>query len=232
MSYPHRDMFRSVSALALLSIALLVACNGDDGDATPTATSAPATATSVPSTPGPTAEPTDAPLPTPAYRGGIPSVDAAIAAVASRDADALIAQMRYTMIECHAQPEGLSIYPRCNDEADRTLVQTFPTASCEGTYARPGDARQQMRTRMDQREGSVLIGVFLTEGSRAEDSMFSHAAPVYAIVLSSGLAKLEGAYAWTLFAGERGIVGLSAGCGESPADYVAFWEYADPVTGP
>ena len=101
---------------ALVSVAaLLVSCDGDEEGAT-ASPSAPAMATV----------------------SGIDEVDRAIAAVLAQDAPALASLVGYQAVACVSpSTDGLGGPPKCESgEAVGTVVEVFPVAYCEGTWAR------------------------------------------------------------------------------------------------
>lgn len=140
---PGGALLRCVIGVA--SLALLASCGGDDAEprstVSPTATSS-ITATPVSSatgspTPSATREPEVTP-PVASQPTGIASVDAVIAAVADGDAAALASLSMMQSAECIGpDSDGLGGPPRCEaGETPGTVVEVFPLAYCEGTFAR------------------------------------------------------------------------------------------------
>jgi hypothetical protein len=131
--------------LGAASLALLIGCSGGDGG--PRLTPSPAATSSVTGTPAPSAtgSPTESATPDPeatpqgaSQPTGIAAVDAVIAAVEERDADALARLTTMQSAECVGpETEGLGGPPRCETgEAVGTVIEVFPLAYCEGTFVR------------------------------------------------------------------------------------------------
>ena len=90
--------------------------------------------------PDATPEPTDIPASLSARRTGITAIDVVVDAVLSGDREALRPLVQFTAIGCTTNPYGIGGPPLCRpDEADGTIVDAFPTGSCEGYYLRPDE---------------------------------------------------------------------------------------------
>ncbi len=157
--------------------------------------------------------------PTPVVQhSGIPSVDAVIDAVASGNADALAALMRFPKIPCTTDHEGLGRPPDCPDGvANETPIEAMPVLACEGTYMVPGQEQQASQQFVDA--NPALYGVY----QQAPKPDLPEAK--YAVLYSVPGPPAHGVgsqlfLGWQLFVSDDGIVGISDGCG-TPPEWIA-----------
>lgn len=129
-------MRRLLTLVALCSLAILAACDGDADDTpspTPTAAVTTTVAVPAPSTPSPTATP-DATPPSPPgpRRTGDPALDAIIEAVESHDIDGLLELVELQSIECRIDPD-MTWHPECTEgQAEGTVISGIVQSACEG----------------------------------------------------------------------------------------------------
>ncbi len=215
-----------MAAGVCLALAVIAGCSDGDDDqpSESTATLTVATATADQRTPRPTA------LPTPP-RTGIASIDAAIEAIQHQDSDALIAQMRLSLIPCEAAPMGLSPFPACDGAPEGSLFERFPVSRCEGFFASRDSAEQTIRDFVTSTSSTVQVhAVFNTGGSRLDGGLYARAEPRYMVVLR---APVEDSIAGGgLLLDDEGVVGYSGACGFSPAGFIAAWELTDAIIPP
>lgn len=171
-----------------------------------------------------TPTPSPTPLPTPPLTG-IGSIDAAIDAIQRQDGDALVSQMRMTLLACEAEPMGLSIFPFCVDEPNGTLVESFPIATCEGAYRRIEHSGPAVR-RLLEGADAVVFAVFATNGTRFEESFYSRANPAYVVVFGSAR------FGVAVLVDESGLVGSLSGCADTPESIITFWELRESIFAP
>lgn len=175
-----------------------------------------------------TPTPSPTPLPTPPLTG-IAAIDAAIDAIQHQDADALVNQMRMTLLACESEQMGLSIFPFCESEPDDTLVESFPIATCEGAYRRIEHSGPAVRRLLVGADVAVFA-VFATKGTRFEESFYSRANPAYVIVIERSQGSARSGVA--VLIDDSGLVGSLSGCADTPESIVSFWDLTDAVVLP
>lgn len=206
----------TILAALLLGAIALAACGGGDSDGpAPTATVAVE----------PTAPPTRTPPPA---ETGVASIDNAIVAVEADDADVLVASMRFAQVECSTTPVPLYQVPPCDGQADGTLVDAFPIATCEGAYLTRAEAADGARQALDERVPATLYGIFQTAGTQVEDGFTDRAGAKYAVVFTYD-AGANGTLAWALLLDDDGLVGILLGCAEDPEGFLATWRFDEPA---
>jgi Tol biopolymer transport system component len=140
-------------------------------------------------------------------RTGIEDVDAIIDAVESRDSRVLRHLLQFTPIACTANLLGLGGPPLCRpDEADGTIVDAFPVASCEGLYLRPDE--------MDGLLDSLTVGqlsLYAVYVPKAGSWPGGDYVAVFARPVSQA-----GVIAEEVFITDGRIVGVGDGCGVAP----------------
>jgi hypothetical protein len=212
----------------LAAVGLAVAC-GDDGD------DAGVVPTSTPPATSPTSEPESSPTPTAGqtpgtgFPTGIDSVDAIANAVSAGGTAAPLADLvLFRQVACEVPSgQGAGGPPPCREgEAAGTEVLVVLAASCEGFYAREDELQLQSIMLADP----PLFGAFhISDGSQVA-TIWTDAR--YAVVLNRLGGGTGSQLAFTLFADDEGIVGYSAGCGETPEQYVELQGLTDAIIAP
>lgn len=151
---------------------------------------------------------------------GIAEIERVIEAVFNRDGDTLMGLVQFTTINC-TTVEGLGGPPKCQGaETEGTPVEVLPVAYCEGTYIRPEHLSPQQFD-LDTSGGGRLVGlyaVYRPKPPQSEESFW----PVgeYGIVFVTKVGGFDSAVTIRL-TGNGGIIGISYGCNQAPADEIA-----------
>lgn len=173
--------------------------------------------------------PTPTALPTPPLTG-IASVDAAIDAIRRGDGDALVAQMRLTFLACEERRVDLSLFLACDGAPEGTMLGGFPVSSCEIGYVSPKIAAPIVAGVASASPTKEVFAVFSTAGTRLEASLYSHAEPMYVVVLRTLLPDREAGSG--LLIGREGVVGHTGACISTPRSMISFLELTDAIIPP
>lgn len=212
-----------IIAVGALSMAVL-ACGGDNADDSAASTPTPPTSTS-------TTVPRATPTPDAADgTTGIDIVDTIVRAVRDGEYRVLDGLVQYETIGC-TNATGAGGPPKCGDgEAEGTPIKAVQAASCEYYYAREGElVFELVGYGSPQGDGGVVHGVYRIGVS--SDLLVYWPDAKYAVVLNR-IGPADGLFVFTVFADEDGIVGVTSGCGESPADWVEKYGLSDAIVAP
>jgi len=177
--------------MAAIAVALLAACNGADEETGPSATAAPSVS-------------------------GIPEVDRAIAAVHQQDVSILASLVAYQSVECISpSADGLGGPPRCESgEFVGTVVQAFPVAYCEGTWARDATVVLEQFVAASPALYSVVRG---PQNPQVEE--YWPVGDVYVVFTDAGDVGTQGS---RLEFKDGQLVLAFFGCGHAPADLMQY----------
>ena len=194
-------------AVSLATVAVLVACRGEDGGLQierltpdPTPTQAPPRATAVPS----------------GTRTGIPGIDVVLDTVFSGDEEAVRALMQYTAVPCVTEisvDPGIRALCREGEEAG-DLVEVFLEANCHGNHIRPEDTAEIVATL--SQPGASLRAV-------ARGRALGVSAGDYVAVYDH-ISSVRKDAALAVMITESRIVGMHATCGMTSDGFFEFHE--------
>ena len=204
----------ALAAFAVAALALALACGGGEPEPTPTAGG--------PTSPAPTETPlvVEGTAVVPSGGAGVPALDSLIAAIRSRDREALRQFIGSRQVACTRDPQGLGAPPRCEGgEEDGTLVDAFLFASCEGEYLRPPAIDRALNV-LAAANVYAVYGVAGDERYQAD----------YSVVMYLG--SPEDATAWEAVVDEGRVVVLLFSCAQAPAELVETRGLQDAVLGP
>jgi hypothetical protein len=157
-------------------------------------------------------------------------VTAIIAAARSNNATELEALVKYGPVPCVPEPQGLGGPPVCR-EGEASPVDAVFATECEGYFARPGELNFDQITFGAASGGDALFGVYEIDPASQLARIEEWAGAQYAIVLNrTGPGGRAAVYA-IISDGEL-IVGVAAGCGETPEGWVEFQGLGAPVQVP